>query len=117
MRKLDWKQDGSDLMEEVEIYYKKAMNTHRWGRKTYRPDMQYAFKSTTSDDEWNNMEKEKNEPRTCEDEIKALTAKLRIIQQLTCQDGVDQMKTVWIRSMHGRRYHPRMVTHQLRRYM
>jgi hypothetical protein len=34
MRKLDWKQDGSDLMEEAEIYYKEAMNTHRWGRRT-----------------------------------------------------------------------------------
>jgi hypothetical protein len=49
MRKLDWKQDGSDPMEEAEIYYKEAMNTHRWGRKTYRPDVQYAFKSTTSE--------------------------------------------------------------------
>jgi hypothetical protein len=77
MRKLDWKQDGSDLMEEAEIYYKEAMNTHRWGRKTYRPDVQYAFKSTTSDDEWTEVEKEKNESRTYEDEIKALTAKLK----------------------------------------
>jgi len=53
------------------------MNTHRWGRKTYRPDVQYAFKSTTSDDEWTEVEKEKNESRTYEDEIKALTAKLK----------------------------------------
>jgi hypothetical protein len=53
------------------------MNIHRWGRKTYRPDVQYAFKSTTSDDEWTNVEKEKNESRTYEDEIKALTAKLK----------------------------------------
>jgi hypothetical protein len=61
MRKLDWKQDGSDLMEEAEIYYKEAMNTHRWGRKTYRPDVQYAFKSTTSDDKWTEVEKEKKQ--------------------------------------------------------
>jgi len=33
MQKLDWKQDGSDLMEEAEIYYLEANNTHRWGRK------------------------------------------------------------------------------------
>jgi hypothetical protein len=33
MRKLDWKQDGSDLMEEAEIYYQEAINTHKWGRK------------------------------------------------------------------------------------
>jgi hypothetical protein len=25
MRKLDWKQDGSDLMEEAEIYYQEAI--------------------------------------------------------------------------------------------
>ncbi len=39
--------------------------------------MQYAFKSTTSDDEWTKVEKEKNESRTYEDEIKAFTAKLK----------------------------------------
>jgi len=76
MRKLDWKQDGSGLMEEAEIYYKEAMNTHRWRKKAYRPDVQYAFKSTTSDDEWTKIEKEKPESRTHEDEIRALTAKL-----------------------------------------
>jgi len=27
VRKLDWKQDGSDLMEEAEIYYQEAINT------------------------------------------------------------------------------------------
>jgi len=34
MRKLDWKQDGSDLMEEAEIYYQEAINSHKWGRKS-----------------------------------------------------------------------------------
>ena len=43
MRKLDWKQDGSDLMEEAEVYYQEAINTHKWGRKTYKPDVHYAF--------------------------------------------------------------------------
>jgi hypothetical protein len=52
------------------------MKTHMWGRKTYRPDVQYAFKSTTSDDEWTEVEKKMNESKTYEDEIKALTAKL-----------------------------------------
>jgi hypothetical protein len=51
MRKLDWKQDGSDLMEEAEIYYQEAINTHRWGRKAYRHDVQYAFKATNSETE------------------------------------------------------------------
>jgi hypothetical protein len=51
MRKVDWKQDGSDLMEEAEIYYQEAINTHRWGRKAYGQDVQYAFKATNSDTE------------------------------------------------------------------
>jgi hypothetical protein len=77
MRKLDWKQDGSDLMEEAEIYYQEAINTHKWGRKSSRPDVQYAFKSTTSDDEWTEMQIEKDESRMYKDEIKALTEKLK----------------------------------------
>jgi hypothetical protein len=28
MRKLDWIQDGSDLMQEAKIYYLEAINTH-----------------------------------------------------------------------------------------
>ena len=43
MRKLGWKQDGSDLMEEAEIYYQEAINTDKWGRKTYKPDVHYAL--------------------------------------------------------------------------
>jgi len=77
MRKLDWKQDGSDLMEEAEIYYQEAINTHKWGRKSYKPDVHYAFKSTTSDDERTEVEKAEDESKKYQDEIKALTAKLR----------------------------------------
>jgi hypothetical protein len=51
MRKLDWKQDGSDLMNDTETYYLEAINTHRWGRKAYRHDVQYAFKATNSETE------------------------------------------------------------------
>jgi hypothetical protein len=77
MRKLDWKQDGSDLMEEAEIYYQEAINTHKWGRKTYKPDVHYAFKSTTSEEEWTEVKKAEDEFRKYQDEIKALTAKLK----------------------------------------
>ena len=77
MRKLDWKQDGSDLMEEAEVYYQEAINTHKWGRKTYKPDVHYAFKSTTSEDEWTEVEKTGHESNKYEDEIKALTAQLK----------------------------------------
>jgi hypothetical protein len=36
MRKLEWKQDGSDLMREAEKYYLEAINTHRCGKRTHR---------------------------------------------------------------------------------
>ena len=77
MRKLDWKQDGSDLMEEAEIYYQDAINTHKWGRKTYKPDVHYAFKSTTSEDELTEVEKTEDKSKKYQDEIKALTAQLK----------------------------------------
>ena len=77
MRKLDWKQDGSDLMEEAEIYYQEAINTHKWGRKTYKPDVHYAFKSTTSEDELTEVEKTEDESKKYEEEIKALTVQLK----------------------------------------
>jgi hypothetical protein len=77
MRKLDWKQDGSDLMEEAEVYYQEAINTHKWGRKTYKPDVHYAFKSTTSEDELTEVEKTEDKSKKYQDEIKALTAQLK----------------------------------------
>jgi len=64
-------------MEEAEIYYHEAINTHKWGRKSYKPDVHYAFKSATSEDEWAEVEKEKDESKKYQDEIKALTAKLK----------------------------------------
>jgi hypothetical protein len=77
MRKLDWKQDGSDLMEDAETYYQEAINTHRWGRKSFKPDVQYAFKLTTSDDDWTEVQGNNDESRSYKDEIKALTAQLK----------------------------------------
>ncbi len=59
MRKLDWKQDGSDLMQEAEVYYLEAISTHRWERKAHRQDVHYAFKATNSDTE-TEEEKEKS---------------------------------------------------------
>jgi hypothetical protein len=76
MRKLDWKQDGSDLIEEAEIYYQEAINTHRWGKKAYRHDVQYAFKATNSEME-TEEEKEKPQANSYEEMIKALAAQLQ----------------------------------------
>jgi hypothetical protein len=76
MRKLDWKQDGSDLLDEAEIYYLEAINTHRWGRRTYKQDVQYAFKVTNSETE-TEEEKEKPNNNSYEEMIKALTVQLQ----------------------------------------
>jgi hypothetical protein len=85
MRKLNWKEDGSDLMEEAEIYYQEALNTHRWGKRTHRQETQYAFKATSSETE-NEAETEVKEKLTTsgyEETIKALTTQLQ--EQITAK--------------------------------
>jgi hypothetical protein len=72
IRKLDWKQDGSDLMDEAEVYYQEAINTHRWGKKTHKQDVVYAFRTEESESE---VEEQPSNPY--EDTIKALTAQLK----------------------------------------
>jgi hypothetical protein len=76
MRKLDWKQDGSDLMEEAEKYYQEAISTNRWGRRAQKQEVQYAFKSVESGAE-TEEEKEKPSAGNYEEMIKALTAQLQ----------------------------------------
>ena len=56
MRKLDWAEDGSDLMTEAEVYYQEAINTHKWGKRAQRQDTVYAFKAEETEPE---EEKEK----------------------------------------------------------
>jgi hypothetical protein len=56
MRKLVWKQDGSDLMEEAEILPR--VNNHRWGKKAHKQEVHNAFKATNSETE-SEVEKEK----------------------------------------------------------
>jgi hypothetical protein len=80
MRKLDWKQDGSDLMEEAETYYQEAISTNRWGRKAHKQEIQYAFKSVESGEE-TEEEKEKSKAGSYEEMMKALTAQLQ--EQMT----------------------------------
>ena len=75
MRKIDWKEDGSDLMEEAEIYYQEAINTHKWGKKIHKPYVQYAFKATDSGSE-TEVEVTKPAATSYEDTIKALSAQL-----------------------------------------
>ena len=57
VRKKDWKDDGSDLMEEAELYYKEAKSTGSWGKKTSNGDTMamYAFQAiddSTDEPDW-----------------------------------------------------------------
>jgi hypothetical protein len=76
MRKIDWKEDGSDLMDDAEIYYQEAINTHKWGKKAHRQEVQYAFEAVESEVE-TEVEKEKTKVQSYEDTIKALTTQLQ----------------------------------------
>jgi hypothetical protein len=85
MRKLDWKQDGSELMEEAETYYQEAISTKRWGRKAHKQEIQYAFKSVESGGETKEKKEKKEKSKTktgnYDDMMKALTAHIQ--QQVT----------------------------------
>jgi len=50
VRKKDWKEDGSDLMEEAELYYKEAKSNGTWGKKASNTDTMYAFQATRDED-------------------------------------------------------------------
>ena len=76
MRKIDWKEDGSDLMEDAETYYLEAINTHKWGKRAHKQEVQYAFEAVESEVE-TEVEKEKSKVQSYEDTIKALTTQLQ----------------------------------------
>jgi hypothetical protein len=50
IRKKDLKDDGGDLMEEAELYYKEAKSTGNWGKKSSNADTMHAFQATRGDD-------------------------------------------------------------------
>jgi hypothetical protein len=52
--------------------YQEAINTHRWGKKTNKQDVVYAFRTEDSE-----SEVEKQPSNSYEDTIKALTAQLK----------------------------------------
>jgi hypothetical protein len=76
MKQIDWKEDGGDLMENAKVYYQEAINTHRWGEKASRQEVQYAFEAVESGTE-TKVEKKKPKVESYEETIKALTAQLK----------------------------------------
>jgi hypothetical protein len=50
VRKKDWTEDGSNLMEEAELYYKEANSNGNWGKKASNADTIYLFQATRDKD-------------------------------------------------------------------
>jgi hypothetical protein len=73
-KQIDWKEDGSDLMDQAEVYYQEAVNKNRWGKKPHKYSPIYAFKVEESDNEEDMKPKSVN---TYEETIKALKAQLK----------------------------------------
>jgi hypothetical protein len=77
MRQKNWKEDGSDLMEEAELYYKEAKQTGKWGKKASNIDTTYAFQATKDDGRRKHKTQYKDEEETSQSEIAALTTQLK----------------------------------------
>jgi hypothetical protein len=73
MRQRNWKEDGSDLMEEAELYYKEAKLTGKWGKKAPNIDTMYAFQETKDDGKRKHKTQYEDEEETDQTEISALT--------------------------------------------
>jgi len=59
-KQIDWKQDGSDLMEEAEQYYLELKTTRSWQTKPKGNEI-YALECTMSDDSENSAESNKDQ--------------------------------------------------------
>jgi hypothetical protein len=77
MKQKNWKQDGSDLMEEAELYFKEAKQTGRWGKRAANTETVYAFQATREDSKRKFKNHDEDEEETSQSEIAALTAQLK----------------------------------------
>jgi hypothetical protein len=79
MRQKDWKEDGSDMMEEAELYYKEAKQTGNWGKKSSNVDTMYAFQATRDDgyDDEVEMDRKLVAIKDNQSELAVLTAQLK----------------------------------------
>lgn len=89
VRKKDWKEDGSDLMEEAELFYKEAKQTNKWGKKSTNVDTMYAFQATTEDNE-PKEERRIKPPKEHHSELAALTAQLKQFNNNSKWDNWDK---------------------------
>ena len=77
MKQRNWKPDGSDLMEEAELYFKEAKQTGKWGKKAANSEFMYAFQATKDDGKRKPQSHEGDDEEESQTEIAALTAQLK----------------------------------------
>jgi hypothetical protein len=99
-KQIDWKQDGSDLMEEAEQYYQELKTTRAWDVKGKRP-ITYALSSThdhPTDQDTDQEEENENTVTLTKNDLMVLVTQLQRQQTDKKQDN----KSV------GNTNHPRM---------
>jgi hypothetical protein len=77
MKQRNWKPDGSDLMEEAELYFKEAKQTGTWGKKAANGEFMYAFQATKDDGKGKPQYHDEDDEEEYQTEIAALTAQLK----------------------------------------
>ncbi len=86
-KQIDWKQDGSDLMEEAEQYYLELKTTRSWQTKPKGNEI-YALECTMSGDSENSAESNNDQPSEKENSLlMALATQLRQMKQKTKNQG------------------------------
>jgi hypothetical protein len=81
-KQIDWKQDGSDLMEEAEQYYQELRTTRAWGTRGKCP-ITYALSATyelEDDQEPEDMEDKENAVKLTKEDLVALAAQMQKLQ-------------------------------------
>jgi hypothetical protein len=88
-KQIDWKQDGSDLMEEAEQYYQELKTTRAWDVKGKRP-ITYALSSTyyhQTDQDTDQDEEKVNTVTITKNDLMALATQLQKIETGGKQDS------------------------------
>jgi len=81
-KQLDWKQDGSDLMEEAEQYYLELKTTRSWQPKTKGGEL-YALECTIPGESENSEDSKTDQPTDKENSmLMALATQMKKIRQM-----------------------------------
>jgi hypothetical protein len=95
MRQRNWKEDGSDLMDEAELYFKEAKQTGKWGKKAANTETMYAFQATRDDGKRKHKHHDVDKEETNKSEMAALTAQLKEYNENKKWDKEKEAKYKW----------------------